>query len=77
MQQTSNGPEVARDEFAGPSKKLWCSMPNIYMEFDANDTTKSKCIPMMQVLTNTENGSVKPTLSSRYNIRQYVFTVGR
>jgi len=65
MQQTSDGQvisEVARDKFAGPSKRLWCSMPNIYIEFDANNTTKSECIPMMQVLTNAENGSIKPTL---------------
>ncbi|KAF0767859.1 Uncharacterized protein FWK35_00000964 [Aphis craccivora] len=65
MKQTSDGPvvpEVARDEFAGPPKRLWCSMPNIYMEFDANNTTKSHWIPMMQVLTNAENGSIKLTL---------------
>ncbi|CAH1737001.1 unnamed protein product [Aphis gossypii] len=62
MQLTSDGPEVARDEFAGPPKRLWCSMPNIYMEFDANNTTESECISMMQVLTNAENGSIKPTL---------------
>ncbi|CAH1722605.1 unnamed protein product [Aphis gossypii] len=65
MQQTSDGPiisEVAKDKFACPPKRLWCSMPNIYIEFDANNTTKSEFIPMMRVLTNTENGSIKPTL---------------
>jgi len=65
MQQTSDGPvvpEVARDKFAGSLKRLWCSMPNIHLEFDANIATKSECIPTMQVLTNAENGSIKPTL---------------
>jgi len=50
MQQTSDGPvvlKVARDEFAGPPKKLWCSMPNIHLKFDANNATKFKYIPMM------------------------------
>ncbi|CAH1721888.1 unnamed protein product [Aphis gossypii] len=65
MQQTPDGPvipEVVRDEFAGPPKKLWCSMPNIHLELDANIATKSECIPTMQVLTSAENGSIKPTL---------------
>jgi len=55
-------PEMAKDEFAGPPKKMWCSMPNIHIKFDANDTTTSKCIPMIQVLANAENVSVKPEL---------------
>jgi len=55
-------PEIAREEFAGPPKRLWCSMPNIHLEFDANNTNKSKCIPMMQILNSAENGSIKPTL---------------
>lgn len=45
IEQTSDGPvipKVAKDEFAGPPKKLWCSIPNIYIEFDANNITKSK-----------------------------------
>ncbi|CAH1714837.1 unnamed protein product, partial [Aphis gossypii] len=44
------------------AEKLWCSMPNIHLELDATNTNESKCIPVMQVLANAENGSIKMTL---------------
>ncbi|KAF0763666.1 Uncharacterized protein FWK35_00009898 [Aphis craccivora] len=65
MQTISGGPVVpkmAMKKFVNPPKKIWCSMPNIQLELDENNTTKSKCIPMIQVLINAENGSVKPAL---------------
>ncbi|KAF0769438.1 Uncharacterized protein FWK35_00003283 [Aphis craccivora] len=55
-------PEMARGRICRSAEKMWCSIPNIHLMFDTNNANKSKCIPMMQVFSNAENGLVKSVL---------------
>jgi hypothetical protein len=52
-------PDVARGDFVGPTRKPYCSMPNMYITFSATEKTASECIPM-QVSAEVVNGSTKP-----------------